>query len=298
MIKDSLNIRSASAMLPKRETKGHKGSFGNALLICGSKNMVGCCVLATQGALRSGAGLVTLAFPEVLYYPLTSRLTENLFLPLSSDSDGFLSVSAAEQVVKAAEKADVIMAGCGLGTGDGAKLLVERLLSLDGKSVILDADAINCLCEMKGALKSSTANVLLTPHPGEFARLTGKTVSEIENAREECVESFCSEYGVNLLLKGYRTVICNSNLTELYLNKTGNSGLSKGGSGDLLSGIISGLALAFKGDLFKAATLGAFVHGMCADVLKNKYSEYSILPSDCADALPLVYSMLEKGGAD
>lgn len=298
MIKKSLDIHSASAMLPLRDPAGHKGRFGKAFLLCGSKNMVGCCVLATTGALRSGAGLVTLAFPDVLYTALTSRLTENLFLPLPSDKGGFISVSAVDIALKEAEKTDVIMVGCGIGKGDGAKLLVKKLLLLEGKTIIFDADAINCLCDLKEELKISNSNILLTPHPGEMARLTDKSIAVIENSREESVKAFCKEYGVNVLLKGHETLICNSDVTEIFVNKTGNSGLSKGGSGDLLSGIIAGLALAFKGDLFKSAVLGAFVHGMSADLLKNNYSEYSILPSDCADVLPLVYSMIEKGGAD
>lgn len=298
MIKDSLNIQSASEMLPLRDPMGHKGSFGNVLLVCGSKNMVGCCVLATSGALRSGAGLVTLAFPDILYNSLTSRLTENLFLALSSDTEGFLSVDSVDAVLNAAYKADVVMVGCGIGTGEGAALLVKKLLALPNKPVIFDADAINCLCNLKKELKNAMCNVLLTPHPGEMSRITEKTVSEIENAREDCIKAFCTEYKVNVLLKGHETLICNRNATELYVNKTGNSGLSKGGSGDLLSGIIAGLTPAFKGDLLKSAILGAFVHGMSADILKENYSEYSILPSDCADVLPLVYSIIEKGGAD
>lgn len=298
MIKNSLNIKSACAMLPQRDTAGHKGSFGNVLLVCGSKNMVGCCVLATMGALRSGAGLVTLAFPDVLYNSLTSRLTENLFLPLSSDEKGFLSADCVDIVAEKAEKADVIMVGCGIGTGEGAKALVKKLLTLPGKPVIFDADAINCLCDLKEELKNAKCNVLLTPHPGEMSRITNKSVSEIEDTREECIKSFCAEYNVNVLLKGHRTLICKSSATEIFVNKTGNSGLAKGGSGDLLSGIIAGLTPAFEGDLFKAATLGAFVHGMTADVLKEKYSEYSILPTDCAEVLPTVYSIIEKGVAD
>lgn len=298
MIKNFLDIHSASEMLPCRNQFGHKGSFGNVLLVCGSKNMVGCCVLATMGALRSGAGLVTLAFPDVLYSSLTSRLTENLFLPLATDSDGFLSVKSVEVVLNGAYKADAVMVGCGIGTGEGARTLVKKLLQLENKNIIFDADAINCLCHLKNELKNARCNVLLTPHPGEMSRITGKPIQEIESAREECVKSFCEEYKVNVLLKGHETLICNSCATEIYVNKTGNSGLSKGGAGDLLSGIIAGLTPAFNGDLFNSAILGAFVHGMCADVLKETYSEYSILPSDCADVLHLVYSMIEKGGAD
>lgn len=298
MIIKSLNISSANTMLPLRNINGNKGSFGRVLLICGSKNMVGCCVLATNGALRSGAGLVTLAFPDVLFNSLTSRLTENLFLPLETDSQGFISYTSLTSVLDAAEKADVIMIGCGIGTGYAPSLLTTSLLELSDKPIILDADALNCISVCPEILKKSKGNVLLTPHPGEMARLTGKSVTDIESDREKTVLDFCSEYKVNLLLKGHETLICNSEATEMYVNKTGNTGLSKGGAGDLLSGIIAGLTPSLNGDVFKSAVLGAFVHGMTADVLKKDFSEYSILPTDCASVLPKVYSIIEKGGID
>ena len=298
MIIKSLDISSANAMLPKRDINGNKGTFGKVLLICGSKNMVGCCVLATNGALRSGAGLVTLAFPDVLYNSLTSRLTENLFLPLETDDRGFINYTSLQTVLDAAEKADVIMIGCGIGTGYAPSLLTTSLLELTDKPIIFDADALNCISACPQILKKSKGNALLTPHPGEMARLTGKSISGIESDREKTVIDFCSEYKVNLLLKGHETLICNSTATEMYVNKTGNTGLSKGGSGDLLSGIIAGLTPSFNGDVFKSAVLGAFVHGMTADVLKKEFSEYSILPGDCASVLRKVYSIIEKGGID
>ncbi|MBR4287120.1 MAG: NAD(P)H-hydrate dehydratase [Clostridia bacterium] len=298
MVYKSLDLNTANAMLPKRDLNGNKGTFGKVLLICGSKNMVGCCALATEGALRCGAGLVTLAFPDVLYNSLTARLTENLFLPLPTDDRGFIDYTALPTVLDAAEKADVVMVGCGIGTGFAPSLITTSLIEHCSKPLILDADALNCLSLCPDYLKKAKAPILLTPHPGEMARLTGKSIEEIEKDRLKTAVDFCKEYKVNLLLKGHETVICSSEADNVYINKTGNTGLSKGGAGDLLSGIISGLTPAFKGDLFKSAVLGAFVHGMTSDVLKETYSEYSLLPTDCAKALPQVFSIIEKGVAD
>ncbi len=297
MVCKELNLNSANAMLPERDVNGNKGTFGKVLLICGSKKMVGCCSLATEGALRSGAGLVTLAFPDVLYNSLTARLTENLFLPLPADDRGFIDYTALLTVLDAAEEADAVMVGCGIGTGFAPSLITTSLVEHCSKPLILDADSINCLSLCPHYLKKASAPVLLTPHPGEMARLTGKSMKEIESDRIKTAVDFCNEYKVNLLLKGHETVICNSEADSVYVNKTGNTGLSKGGAGDLLSGIIAGLTPAFKGDLFKSAVLGAFVHGMSADVLKVELSEYSMLPTDCAKALPKVFSMIEKGVA-
>ena len=291
--KNFLDIKSASKLLPKREPFSHKGSFGRALLICGSKNMVGCCTLAAEGTLRSGTGLVTLAFPDCLYTALTSRLTENLFLPLSTNEEGSISSDSIKAILNACNQADVIMAGCGLGTSESIKELVKALVTQNDKPLILDADALNCLSEFNDILLNKNCEILLTPHPGEMSRLCGLSVSDIEENREEIIVDFCNTYKVNVLLKGHETLVCDSDARSLYVNKTGNTGLSKGGAGDLLSGIIAGLAPSFSCNLFNAAVLGAFVHGMSADLLKKEMSEYSILPSDCAKALGKVYALIE-----
>ncbi len=294
----SLNMKSASALLPSRAADGNKGTFGKVLLICGSRNMVGCAVLAAKGALRSGAGLVSIAFPDVLYNALTSQLSETLFLPLKTNDLGFISHEALPDILSAAENADAIMIGCGIGKGFSQSLIVTTLLKLEGKSLILDADALNELSGYMSILKDTKANVLITPHPGEMARLMGCTISEIESDREGAVKRFVEEYRVNVLLKGHETLISNKDFTEVYVNKTGNSGLSKGGSGDLLSGIIAGLSPSMGGDVFKAGVLGAFVHGLSADVLKNEISEYSILPTDCAAVLGRAYRLIEASDID
>lgn len=292
-----LDVKKASELLPERTPYGNKGTFGRVLLICGSKNMVGCCVLAAKGALRSGAGLVTIAFPDVLYNSLTTQLNEALFLPLPSDERGFISHLAIADILDAADKADVIMLGCGIGVGYAQSLITTSLLGLE-KTLVLDADALNNLVGCTNILKKAKADILITPHPGEMARLMNCTIADVEKDRISCAASFAKEFNVNVLLKGHETVICNKNCSELFVNKTGNTGLSKGGSGDLLSGIIAGLTPSMKGDVFKAGVLGAFVHGLCADVLKTEISEYSILPTDCADVLGKVFKTLEESGTD
>lgn len=294
LIKNSLDIKTASKLLPKREPFSHKGSFGRALLICGSKNMVGCCALATEGALRSGAGLVTLAFPDCLYTALTSRLTENLFMPLSTNKHGCISSDSIKALLNACKTSDVVMVGCGLGTSESVKELVKALVTENEKPLIMDADALNCLSKFNDILLNKKCEILLTPHPGEMSRLCGLSVADIEENREEIIVDFCKTYKVNVLLKGHETLICNSSADSLYINKTGNTGLSKGGAGDLLSGIIAGLTPSMKSNLYDSAVLGAFVHGMSADLLKNEMSEYSILPSDCAKVLGKVYSRIEN----
>ena len=280
--KNSLDIKTASKLLPKREPFSHKGSFGRALLICGSKDMVGCCALATEGALRSGIGITTLAIPDCLYTSLTTRLTENLFLPLSTNKNGCISSDCINTILQSCKGSDVVMVGCGLGRSESIKEIVKALVTKNETPLIMDADALNCLSEFNEVLLSKKCDILLTPHPGEMARLCGLNISDIEANREEIIIDFCKTYDVNVLLKGHETLICNSSADTLYVNKTGNTGLSKGGAGDLLSGIIAGLTPSMNCNLFMSAVLGAFIHGMSSDLLKKEMSEYSILPSDCA----------------
>jgi NAD(P)H-hydrate epimerase len=225
---------------------------------------------------------------------LTSRLAENLFLPLSTNNDGCISSDSINTLLKACKNSDVIMVGCGLGTSESIKDLVKALVTQNEKPLIMDADALNCLSEFNDILLNKKCEILLTPHPGEMSRLCGLSVSDIEANREEIIVDFCKTYKVNVLLKGHETLICNSSADTLFVNKTGNTGFSKGGAGDLLSGIIVGLTPSMKGNLYDSAVLGAFVHGMSADLLKNEMSEYSILPSDCAKVLGKVYSLIEN----
>lgn len=290
----SLDLKTVAELLPKRNANSNKGTFGKTLLICGSRNMVGCCVLATLGALRSGVGIVKLAFPDCLYNSLTTRLTENLFIPLKTDEDGFISRNSISDILTAAELCDTVAVGCGLGTGEGVKSLLQELVLNCDKPLIIDADGLNSLSHSLELLRERKGETLLTPHPAEMARLFKTNVVEIEKNREKAVTDFSRKYNVNILLKGHETLICNKNVDTIYINKTGNTGLSKGGSGDLLTGIIAGLSPQLKGDLFTSAAVGAFIHGFTADLLKEELTEYSMLPSDCATALPRAFSEILK----
>ncbi len=289
-------LNSVTSLLPERDINGNKGTFGKVLIIAGSKDMVGCCSLAALGALRSGAGLVKLCFPDCLYTALTSKLSEPVFMPVETNEQGFISHLALSEILEEAQSCDAVLLGCGIGVGYTQSLLTTSLITQSETPLILDADALNNLAPCVNILLKRKCPVLLTPHPGEMARLLNNSIDEIEINREKIITDFCNNYKVNVLLKGHKTLVLNENLSELYINNTGNTGLSKGGSGDLLSGIIAALTAQLKGDLFSAAALGAYVHGLSAEVLKNEMSEYSILPTDCANALGKVFKIIEESG--
>ena len=268
----------AKKIFPRRDLMANKGTFGRALSICGSRNMQGAAVLAASSALRCGAGLVTAAFPDAA---------------LPSNEAGTFSSGAIPALLEQAEKSSAVLVGCGLGLNLHTKELVSALVQNCTKPMIIDADGINALAANIDILKNIKAPVILTPHPGEMSRLTGMSIADIERDRVNVARRFADEYGVVLLLKGASTVIAGAGRRDAYINVTGNQGMAKGGSGDMLSGII--LALLAQGVYpFDAAVLGAYIHGAAGDAAARELSLSSMLASDCIAALPRVLRTLER----
>ncbi|MBR2876460.1 MAG: NAD(P)H-hydrate dehydratase [Clostridia bacterium] len=288
-----LDYKKAKELLPKRPFDANKGTFGRVLIVAGSTKMVGCCELAVKGALRCGAGLVTLAFPDCLYMPLATRLTENTFLPLPS-KNGKLSAECLPLLFKEIKKSDVVVFGCGLGKNSEIREIAKEIILSCEKPLILDADGLNVIADDTEVLKHSKAKILITPHPGEMSRLIKKDVEIIQNNREKIVTDFAKTYNVNVLLKGHNTLICKADASIVCVNETGNTGLSKGGSGDLLSGMIAGLVPSLNGNLYQAACLGAYIHGLAAELVSKRLSEFSTLPSDCAEEIGCVIKFITE----
>ena len=258
-------------IIPERKANTHKGTYGTLLMYCASKNMTGAGVLSAKAALRSGAGLVNIARDEITVSKLQAHLIEPVFSVIS-DTD---KVSSMLMLCK---KASSVLIGCGLGTDKSDGDVLFSLIKNANCPIIIDADGINLLCENKLILKEAKMPPILTPHPAEFARLTGKTVSQVQSDRINLAKSFAQEYGCNLVLKGASTVIASPD-GKLAVNTTGNPGLSKGGSGDVLAGLIA--SLCTQGiDSFESSVTACYLHGKAADILKEKIGEYGFLPSD------------------
>lgn len=287
-----LSVDEAKELFPRKDVMGNKGTFGHALSICGSKNMQGAAVLAAQGALRCGVGLVTAAFPDAAYPAIAPKLTEQLMLPMPSNSAGTFSSAAISELVDRTSKASAVLIGCGVGLNLEIKDLVGAVVRNCKKPIIVDADGINAVACDINMLREAEAPVLITPHPGEMSRLTGKSISDIEADRVKTACDFAREYNINVLLKGASTVIVSSGGEKIYVNTTGNPGMAKGGSGDLLSGIILSFAAQGVG-LFESAVLGAYIHGAAGDAAANCLSMAAMTPCDCIEALPGVLRKYE-----
>lgn len=283
----TLDGEEAAALLPVRSRTAHKNDAGHILSLCGSYRMPGAACLCANAALRAGAGLLTAAYPEPAYPAVSSHLTEAMSLPLPAASDGTISVDALPVLNGFLEKATVLVAGCGLGQSDDVRAVLTDLLKMFDGPVLLDADALNNLAGDLSVLKARTAPTVLTPHPGEMAKLTGTPVSELLSDRVSAAKTFADEYGVTVLLKGPDTVIASFETENILVNTTGNEGLAKGGSGDTLSGIL-GAFLAQGTAPFEAAAAAAYYHGKSAEFCALDRSLRSVLATDLIEALPFV----------
>lgn len=258
--------------LPKRFSESNKGTYGKTMLICGSKNMRGAAALATLGALRTGVGLVTLASTKEVIDSLSSTIYEPIFA--DRDSTDIISLS---------DKMNSIGIGCGMGAD--AKEYIHALILKEGAPLIIDADGINALSKNADILKNAKREIVLTPHPLEFSRLSGLSIEQIQSDRERVALSFAKEYGVTILLKGKDTVIASGD--KVFVNPTGSSALAKGGTGDVLCGMICSFT-AQGASPFDAAVISAYIHGLAGEQLAKIHSEYGVLASE----LPLEASKI------
>ena len=265
-------------MLPERDPDGHKGTFGKILMICGSRGYTGAAALAAMGALRSGAGLVYLAVPESIYTIEAVKLTEPVILPMA-DENGMLSANAAERLLPLLLKMDAILIGPGIGVGEGTRKILQTVIRKAKCPVVVDADGITLLAAHKDILRGRNCPVIVTPHDGEFIRMSGS----LEPDRITAAMSLARENSITVLLKGRGTLITDG--TTCYRNPTGNPGMAVGGSGDLLAGILT----AFLGqgiEPLEAAACAAWVHGAVGDLCAQELGQYAILPSDMLTKLP------------
>ena len=273
-----LDRKKVLSALPQRKADAHKGDFGRVLLLCGSRGYTGAAALAAMGALRSGAGLVYLGVPESIYAIEAVKLTEPIVFPLPEE-DGKFSAKALPQVLKMLPKMDAVLIGPGLGRSEGTADLVCAVLQDFSGPVVVDADGINVLARHMDILRGRHHPTVLTPHPGEFARMGG----DISQGREVSALSFAGEYGCILCLKGHGTVITDGD--RCYRNPTGNPGMAVGGSGDVLAGIV--VSLIGQGiDPLEATACAAWLHGAAGDRCAEEKGQYGILPSDYLEVLP------------
>lgn len=269
--------------IPTRKAESNKDTYGRVLAICGSRGYTGAAYFAAQSAVRTGSGVVILCTPETVYPILATKLSEPVVAPISCNDNGRITQEGALEALSIGRKARAILFGCGIGLDDDT---IQAVLTICQKSkvpLILDADGISALASHKDILRSIEPPVILTPHIGEFSRLINKPINSITS---EDASSFAQETGAIILLKGHRTIIAAPD-GQMFRNTSGNPGMAKGGSGDVLAGII--LSLCGQGiPPLRATCIGAYLHGKCGDFCANKIGEYGMTPSDMLTYLPSI----------
>lgn len=280
------DLQDVSSALPVRDDNSNKGSFGKVLTVCGSVGMGGAALMSSEAAYLSGAGLVQMALPRSLVLPLSARATEQTLLGFDETADGTFATSSTQALLAAAENAAVCVLGCGLGHNEETRMVVRSLVEHTQAQLVLDADGLNAIAEDPGILRKARKTPVITPHPGEMARLLGKTPADVQADRLEIAAAFAHAYGAVTVLKGARTVIAAPD-GRLFLNRSGNAGMAKGGMGDVLAGMVGGLA-AQGLPPERAAWMACCLHGLAGDRAVRRTSRYGLMARDLLAALPCV----------
>jgi len=288
---------------PARRRTGHKGDYGRVLVVGGSRGMIGAVGLAANAALRGGAGLVTFAAPETVQRFIAVTCPCATSIPLACDESGELSRQSLRQLANAATVCDVLAVGPGMGVSAGAIDLVRVVLEQE-KPTVLDADGLNCLTKIDDWPAKRRCAMVVTPHPGEFARLTGMKIPDIQASRRETAATAARDWQDQVttqgpplvcVLKGAGTVVTDGR--KLYINDTGNPGMATGGSGDVLTGLIAAL-IGQNMEPFDAACLAVWIHGRAGDLAAARLGQVSMMASDILDYLPQAFTEAPWRGED
>lgn len=271
----------------QRVRSSHKGSYGKLMNIAGCINYNGAAAMSTKAALRSGVGLCVLATPKSVVSMLAPAIHETTYLPLPETEDGFVADGAAKLILGRMKDVTAVCVGSGMGKSEATRNIAENVIRSVSCPVIIDADGLNSIAANIDILKERKGEIILTPHVKEFSRISGLSVEEIQADRIKAARDFAERYGVIVVLKGANTVIA-AHSGEIYVNICGNSGLARGGSGDVLTGMIG--AMAAQGiPPVRAAVCGVYCHALASDILVEKLPEVSMLPCDIIDTLPAVF---------
>lgn len=293
-----LDRESATLLLRRRGPTCHKGDNGHSLIIAGSTGKSGAAAMTANSAMRSGAGLVTLAAPASIHPVLEAKTTEAMTVPLPDNGAGELSLAALERILEILPGRDVVAIGPGLGMSESVRQLVGEVVAAVRVPLVMDADALNAVVgHLDGIRSAPSPAVIMTPHPGEMARLAAVSVAEVESDRLGTAARFAAGNGVYLILKGARSVIAAPD-GRLAVNASGNPGMASGGMGDVLAGVVTAL-LAQGYEPFAACCLAVFCHGVAGDLVAAEKGEMGLVATDVQEKLPYAFKMLaERRQAD
>ena len=272
-----------------RQSDTHKGHTGHLLVVAGSRGKTGAARMAAESAMRAGAGLVTLAVPAGVHAMTAAAMIEVMTEPVGKTDQPFFDVTCLDAILSSMTGKACLAVGPGIGTDQATRDLVRALVEASQIPVVLDADGLNCLAGSLDVVRKNPGRIILTPHPGEMARLAGITTREVQLDRITCARNMAREYAVYVVLKGAATIIAHPD-GKIFINRTGNPGMASGGMGDVLTGLIAGL-ICQGYDYGRAAQLGVYLHGAAADQLAGR-NEVGYLASDVMAEIPRALTAL------
>jgi ADP-dependent NAD(P)H-hydrate dehydratase / NAD(P)H-hydrate epimerase len=279
-------------LLKKRPRNSHKGDFGRIFILAGSRGLTGAAALCSNAGLRSGAGLVTLGIPVSLNSIMSRKLTEVMTLSLAETKEATLALKAERDILKKVKDSDVVVLGPGLSQNPETRKLINRLILKIEKPMVLDADALNAISGNLSVLKKIKAKYAVTPHTGEMSRLIGKSREYIKNNRLIVAKNFSRDYNAVVVLKGAGTIVAAPGVKH-YINNTGNPGMATAGSGDVLTGIIAGF-IGQGLDIFNAAKLGVYTHGIAGDLAAKDKGEAGLIAGDILGNIPYAIKKITR----
>jgi ADP-dependent NAD(P)H-hydrate dehydratase / NAD(P)H-hydrate epimerase len=276
--------------LPERPRGGHKGTFGHVLIIAGSRGKVGAAIMSSEAAISMGSGLVTVVAPSDILNILMNRLTEAMCEPLSLEDQP--NSDDIKRILTLTENRNVIVFGPGIPKNEGMFQLLKALIEESPIPIVIDADGLNLLAKDPSILKNAKRPVILTPHPGEMAKITGMDKEKIQSNRIPVAVEFAKEYNVFILLKGARSILV-SPKGRVAINPTGNPGMGTGGTGDILTGMVASI-IAQNMSIFEATSVALFLHGRSGDLAAQEKGEYSLRAMDLIKYLPTAFYSLDS----
>jgi NAD(P)H-hydrate epimerase len=286
-----------SALLQPRPRESNKGSYGHVLAVGGSLGKAGAAAMAGFSALRAGAGLSTVATPKSVLATVAGFHPELMTEPLAETGEGTIGMRAFESIVALAERKTVVAIGPGISRNPETSQLVRSLLKSgvvpENVAIVLDADGLNAFEGVAGELNGEGRSIVITPHPGEMARLTGMTIPEIQANRVEVARKFSRKHKLIVVLKGHRTLIAAPDGT-VWVNSTGNPGMATGGTGDVLTGMVAGLIAQHPQQVLEATTLAVYLHGLAGDLAAQAVEENSLVATDLVRFLPEAFAAAQR----
>lgn len=276
-----------------RKKDSHKGSYGRLGIIGGSAGMTGAPYLTAQAALRTGSGLVYSIVPRSISDIMSVKFNEVIVKSVPDNNKACFREESIEEVLKLMEDMDVLALGPGMGVDEERLNMLDQIISSYERPLVIDADGINCLAMRPEILLNKKGPIILTPHPGEFARLVGKTIGEVQSNRAAYARDLANKYQIILVLKGNETIVACPGEEHIYINSTGNPGMATAGSGDVLTGIIASLlGQGLEGG--EAARFGVFVHGLAGDLVSIEKGEHGLIGGDIVKMIPRAIKEIQK----